>query len=306
MEKEFYVVTGATGNVGKVLAEKLLAEGKRVRVIGRSHERLRSLMDMGAEGLVGSLDDVDFLTRAFEGARVVFTMIPPNFTAEDFRSYQNLVGEALSQAIEKAGVTHVVNLSSMGGHLAEGTGPIKGLYDQEQRLNRLPNLNVVHLRPTFFMENLLMGIEVIKKMGVNAGATVADAATPMIATKDIAAAAAELMLNATFEGQQARELLGPRDYTMAEATAAIGKAIGRENLQYMQVPYEIVRQAMIEQGLTASVADEMVELARGSNEGLLKPTEKRTSENTTPTTLEEFAAETFAPAYSAGSAAQSS
>jgi uncharacterized protein YbjT (DUF2867 family) len=306
VEKEVYVVTGATGNIGKALAEKLLAAGCRVRVIGRSQERLRSLKDKGAESLVGSLDDADFLTRAFEDARVVFTMIPPNPTAEDFRSYQNLVGEALCAAIERAGVTHVVNLSSMGGHLAQGTGPIKGLYDNEQRLNRLPNLNVVHLRPTFFMENLLMGIEIIKQMGVNGGAARADTATPMIATKDIAAAAAQLMLNPTFEGKQARELLGPRDYTMVEATTAIGKAIGRENLQYLQVPYEVVRQAMVGQGLSANVADELIELARGANEGLLKPTETRSTENTTPTTLEEFAAETFAPAYNAGSAAQSS
>jgi uncharacterized protein YbjT (DUF2867 family) len=112
------------------------------------------------------------------------------------------------------------------------------------------------------------------------------------------------MLNPTFTGKEERELLGPRDYTMVEATTAIGKAIGRENLQYIQVPFEVVRQAMIGQGLSESVADEMIELARSSNEGLLKPTEARTPENTTPTTLEEFAAETFAPAYGAGSSAQ--
>lgn len=303
MEKEVYVVTGATGNIGRVLAEKLLAAGCRVRVIGRSEERLRSLTEKGAKSLVGSLDDADFLTRAFRDARVVFTMIPPNLTAEDFRSYQNLVGEAMAAAIERAGVTHVVNLSSMGGHLAEGTGPIKGLYDHEQRLNRMPNLNVVHLRPTFFMENLLTGIEIIKKMGINGGATRADVAAPMIATKDIAEAAAQLMLNPTFTGKQARELLGPRDYTMVEATKAMGKAIGRENLQYLQVPYEVVRQAMVGQGLSENVADELIELARASNEGLLKPTEARTTENTTPTTLEEFATETFAPAYGAGTSA---
>lgn len=303
MEKEFYVVTGATGNIGKVLAEKLLAAGHRVRVIGRSEERLRSLTDKGAESSVGSLDDADFLTRAFEGARVVFTLIPPNLTAEDFRSYQNLVGEAQAAAIERAGVKHVVNLSSMGGHLAEGTGPIKGLYDHEQRLNRMPDLNVVHLRPTFFMENLLMGIDIIKKMGVNGGAARADDATPMIATRDIAEAAAQLMLKPTFTGKQARELLGPRDYTMVEVTRAIGKAIGRENLQYLQVPYEVVRQAMVGQGLSENVAAELVELARASNEGLLKPTEARSAENTTPTTIEEFAAEIFAPAYGAGTSA---
>jgi uncharacterized protein YbjT (DUF2867 family) len=301
VEKEVSVVTGATGNIGKVLAGKLLAAGQqRVRVIGRSEDRLRSLTGQGAEAFVGSLDDADFLARAFDGARAVFTMIPPNHTVANFRSYQNTVGEALFAAIERAGVGHVVNLSSMGGHLAEGTGPIKGLYDQEQRLNRLPGVNIIHLRPTFFMENLLMGIEIIKKMGVNGGPARADAPAPMIATKDIAAAAAEYMLGPTFAGKEARELLGPRDYTMVEATTAIGNAIGRANLQYIQVPYEVVRQAMLGQGISGNVADELIELAQATNQGLLRPTEARTHENTTPTTLEEFASETFAPAYNGG------
>lgn len=300
METQVYVVTGATGNIGKVLAELLLAEGKKVRVIGRSAERLQSLVDLGAEPFVGSLEDVDFLTRAFSDATAVFTMIPPNARAEDFRAYQNRVGEALAAAISKAGVTHVVNLSSMGGHLAEGTGPIKGLHDHEERLNRLGNVNVVHLRPTFFMENLLNGISVIKNMGVNGGPARSDVPTPMIATKDIAAAAARLMLEPTFEGKQSRELLGPREYTMIEATHAIGKAIGKEDLQYMQFPYDAVRQAMVAQGMSASVADELIELTRSANEGLLKPLESRSVENTTPTTMEEFA-ETFAAAYHAGS-----
>ena len=300
MDKEIYVVTGATGNIGRVLAELLLAEGKKVRVIGRSAERLQSLVDKGAEPFVGSLEDTDFLTRAFGDAKAVFTMIPPNATVENFRAYQNRVGEALSAAIERAGVTHVVNLSSMGGHLAEGTGPIKGLHDNEERLNRLQNVNVVHLRPTFFMENLLNGMSVIRNMGVNGGPARPDVPTPMIATKDVAAAAARLMLEPTFTGKQSRELLGPREYTMIEATTALGKAIGKEDLQYMQFPYDAVRQAMLAQGMTASVVDELIELTRSANEGLLKPLESRSAENTTPTTIEEFA-ETFAALYHAGS-----
>lgn len=299
MEKQLYVVTGATGNIGKVLAEILLAEGKKVRVIGRSAERLQPLVDKGAEPFVGSVEDADFLARAFQNATAVFTMIPPNFAMDNFRDYQNRVSEALAAAIEKAGVTHVVNLSSIGGHLAAGTGPVKGLHDNEERLNQLQNVNIVHLRPTFFMENLLNGIDVIRNMGVNGGPARPDVPTPMIATKDIAAVAARLMLEPTFTGKQSRELLGPGDYTMIEATTALGKAIGREDLQYVQFPYDAVRKAMLAQGISASGVDELVELYQGANEGLLKPLESRSPANTTPTTIEEYA-ETFAAAYRAG------
>jgi uncharacterized protein YbjT (DUF2867 family) len=298
MEKGIYVITGATGNIGKVIAESLLAQGEKVRVIGRSEERLRFLVDKGAEPLVGSLDDAAFLSGAFQGARAIFTMIPPNYTvAENFRAYQGRIIEAFAKAIKDSGVTHVVNLSSLGANLPEGTGPIKGLYDSEQQLNSLENVNVVHLRPAFFMENLLAGVSVIQQMGVNGGGARPDVPTPMIATKDIAEAAAGLMLNPTFTGKQVRELLGPRDYTMIEATKVLGRAIGKEDLTYVQVPYEQVRQAMLAQGMSESVASEMIELFEGTNEGRIRPIGERTSENTTRTTLEEFAEETFAPIY---------
>jgi uncharacterized protein YbjT (DUF2867 family) len=299
MEKQIYVVTGATGNIGKALAERLLAENKKVRVIGRSAERLQSLVEKGAEPFAGSLEDAEFLTRAFQDASVVFTMIPPNYAAQDFRAFQNRISEALAAAIKNAGVTHVVNLSSMGAHLSEGTGPIKGLHDNEERFNTLENVNILHLRPTFFMENLLAGLDVIRKMGFNGGAAAPDVASPMIATKDIAAAAANAMLNPNFDSKVTKELFGPREYTMLEATAAIGKAIGQPDLKYVQFPYADARQAMIAKGLSPNVADELNELSQSANEGRITGTESRTRENTTPTTIEEFAEE-FAAIYRAG------
>ncbi len=299
MEKQAYIVTGATGNIGKVLAEKLLARGKKVRVIGRSKERLEPLVDKGAEPFVGSLDDATFLTNAFQNARVVFAMIPPNFTATDFRAYENQVGEALATAIRDAGVTHVINLSSVGAHLEEGTGPIKGLHDNEQRLNRLDGVNVVHLRPGFFMENLLFNVETIRNMGINGGPIDPELPIPMIATKDIAAVAARLMEERSFRLKSVRELLGPEDVSMAEVTKVLGKAVDIENLRYVQFSYDDARRAMIGLGMSVNVADEMIEMYRGMNENRVRPTEIRSPDNTTPTRLEEFA-ETFAAVYRAG------
>ncbi len=301
MEKETFVVTGATGNIGKVLAEILLGHGKNVRVIGRSEGRLKPLVHRGAEPFAGSLDDAHFLTRAFHNARVVFAMIPPNFTATNFRAYQNQIGEALAAAIRDAGVTHVVNLSSVGAHATEGTGPIKGLHDNEQRLNRLDSINVLHLRPGFFMENLLFNVEMIKNIDINGSPIDPNLPISMIATKDIAAVAAHLMAETSFEGKSARELLGAKEVTMVEATKVLGKAVGKEDLQYVQFPYADARQAMLGFGMSVSVADEMIEMYRGMNEGRVRPTEPRSPENTTPTTLEVFA-ETFAVAYRASAA----
>ncbi len=294
-----YTITGATGNTGKNIASKLLEEGHTVRVIGRSAERLAPLVEKGAKAHVGSLDDENFLTTAFSGADGVFVMIPPNLQTENLREYQGKVGEAISSAIDKAAVRYVVHLSSLGAHMAEGTGPITGLHDQEQRLNNLAGVNVLHLRPTFFMENTFTSIGVIKNMGVNGSAIRGDLVVPMIATKDIARFAAERLARLDFSGHTTRELHGQRDLSLNEVTKVLGKAIGKEDLSYVQFPYEDAEKGMTDMGVSPSVAHSYIEMSKGFNDAVISGQESRSKENTTETSIEEFA-NVFAAVYKAG------
>ena len=217
-----YVIAGATGNIGSRTADILLSKGEKVRVIGRSAARLQRFVDRGAEAMVGDLKDGDFVTRAFTGATAVFTMVPPDYTAPDFRAYQNRISENLATGISSSGVKYVVNLSSQGADLPEGTGPVLGLRDQEERLNRLEGVNVLHLRPTYFMENLLMNIPLINRMGIAGSAVRGDQKLAMIATRDIAARAAEHLVRRDFTGKGVEDMLGQRDLSLDEAIAVIG------------------------------------------------------------------------------------
>src|SRR5579871_3892288 len=153
MAEDLFVITGATGHIGRRISELLLSKKKRVRVIGRNAEKLKPLADKGAEIFVGNVENEGDMTRGFTGAKAVFLMIPPNYGAEDFRKYQNLVSETYEKALRATGVRYVVNLSSIGAHRSDKLGPINGLYDHEQRLNKLAGVHVVHLRPVYFMEN---------------------------------------------------------------------------------------------------------------------------------------------------------
>jgi uncharacterized protein YbjT (DUF2867 family) len=283
------VVTGATGNIGRKLTELLLSKGKKVRAVARDAGKLQALAQKGAEPFPASLDDAAGLTRAFAGARSVFAMIPPKYDAPDFRAYQNKIGEALAQAIRSSNIPYVVNLSSLGAHRPDGLGPINGLYDQELRLNQLTDVNIVHLRPTYFMENQYGSLGLIKHQGINGSAIRGDVAIPMIATQDIARVAAEYLLNLSFKGHTVRELLGPKDVSLQEVTAILGKAIGKPNLQYVQFPYVDAEKAIAGMGFSKDVARLFVEMARGFNEGLSRPTQGRTPQTTTPTRFEEFA-----------------
>lgn len=292
-----YVITGATGNTGSVVARKLLSEGKEVRAIGRSRDRLASLSDAGAEAFVCDMTDTAALTRAFSGAQAVYAMVPSAMTTQDLRADQDQIAEAIAGAVEQAGVKYVVSLSSVGADRAEGTGPIVGLHGLEQRLNRIPGLNVLHLRPGYFMENTFEQIGAIQAMGITAGPLRSDLMIPMIATRDIGAAAAKALLDLDFGPQQTSELLGQRDISMAEVATIIGKAIGKPDLTYMQLPDEQVRTALTSLGMSLNLVNLILEMSAGLNSAHVRALQTRSPENTTPTSYELFVKEEFVPRY---------
>ena len=298
------VVTGATGNTGNQVAEKLLAQGVQVRVVGRSAKRLEPFAKKGAEAFVADITDAGALTKAFSGAKGVYAMIPPDVSAADVLAHYQRAGDALAAAIEKSGVKHVVVLSSEGADKPDKTGPVVGLYNFENKLGAIPGLNALYLRPGSFMENLLSQVGVIKAFGTMAGPFKSDLPMPMIATRDIGEAAADALLQLDFQGKSMRELQGARDVTHTEAAKIIGSAIGKPDLTYQQMPVAQLKPAFVQTGMSSNMADLLLELADALNSGYMKTLEPRSPRNTTPTTLETFVAEVFAPAYQGQKAAR--
>ncbi len=296
-----YALMGANGNITSKAAGLLLAQRKTVRVIGRDAIRLKPLRDAGAELAVGDALDADFLAQAFRGAKAVYTMIPPDYTTTDYRQFQNAVGEAIALAIAKSGVMVVVNLSSAGASLPGGTGPIAGLHDQEERLNTLAGINILHLRPGYFMENHLHAGSLIKATGVYPDMIAADAPIPMIATQDIAAVVAEELTRPGFKGHVVKHLLGPRSLSMAEAAGILGAAIGKPDLKYVEADPVQTKAGMVQLGYSQDIADLIEEMSRALSDGRINGTFTRDAASFTPTTLESFAP-VFAQAYSAGGA----
>ena len=292
-------VMGATGNIGGRISETLLAGGHTVRALGRSADRLAGLKAKGAQVLTGDAGDAGYLTKAFTGAAAAFTLLPPNPVSADFLADMARQGEAIATAAAQSGLQHLVPLSSIGAAQAAGTGPIAGLHAQEERLKRVTGLNVLALRPGYFFENFLHVLGLIRHQGINGGGAAASTRVPMIATQDIAAAAARALAARDWRGFKVQELLGPRDLTFAEATGIVGAALGKPDLAYVQFPYADYSAALQQNGLSKSVADLYAEMEKAMDEGRVKSVEGRTPGNTTPTTLEQFApvlAQTYAAA----------
>ncbi len=298
-----FVVLGASGHTGKIVASNLLTAGQKVRVVSRKAEHVQPLINRGAELAAADIADKASLTAAFKGAEAAYVLLPPDMASTDYRGRQERISDAIADAVKAAGVNHVVVLSSVGADKPSGTGPVVGLHNLEQKLNRIDNLNVLFLRAGYFMENTLPQIGVIRKMGSLAGPLRPDLKVPMIPTRDIGKAAADALLKRNFHWKETRELLGQRDLDYVEAASIIGKAIGKPSLSYVQAPDDQLRPALMQMGMSANMADLLLEMTGAMNAGYMKPLEPRSAANTTPTTYETFVAEEFAPAYQQQSAA---
>ena len=288
-----YVILGATGNTGSIIADILLLRRKKVRVVGRDAGRLQRFVRKGAEAFTGDVSDAAALTKAFRGARAAYLMLPPITSRED----QERESDAIAKAVTESGLRYAVHLSSYGAHVPEGTGPVTGLHSSEQKLNAISGLNVLHLRAAYFMENNLAAIGMIQGMGIFGHALLPDLKLPMIATRDVGNYAAQRLLDLDFSGKQTRELLGERDLSMTEATAVIARGIGKPDLRYEQFPYDQVQQVLEQMGMPPKKAAVYIEMFKAINAGVLAAQEPRSRENTTPTSFEKFVQDVFAPAY---------
>lgn len=297
-----YVVLGASGNTGSVVARKLLAKGEKVRAVGRDAIKLSALARLGADVDVAELNDPAALINIFTGAKGAYLLIPPQIHAEDFIAAADAISTSIADAVRDSGVAHVVVLSSIGAQHAERTGPIVTLHRLEEKLKQVPQLSALFLRPAYFMENFMMMIPLVQAMGFFAGGIRGDLKMPMIATRDIGDYAADRLAALDFTGFSTLEMLGQRDVSHDEAASAIGAAIGKPKLSYQKFPAFLVEQGIKQLGIPKKTASLMTEMHEAGNEGLLIPQEPRSEQNTTPTSIEAFAQEEFAPAYQAKAA----
>jgi uncharacterized protein YbjT (DUF2867 family) len=220
-----FVIVGATGNTGSVVAETLLSRKLPVRVIARSAEKGAGWKAKGAEVAVASLDDVSALTKAFQGAKGVYLLVPPNYGAEAWLADQRARMDRAAEAVQKSEVPYVVFLSSVGGHISGGTGPIRAASYGEHTLEAVAK-NITILRPSYFMENWAPVIGATKAEGVLPTFIEPQAKIPMTSTKDIGRIGAEQLM-AGGRGKQIVEMAGPEDYSPNQVASALGQILGK-------------------------------------------------------------------------------
>ncbi len=263
------IVTGSLGHVGKLLTQQLVKPGNEVGVITSSPGRKGAIEAAGANALIGSLKEADFLADSFAGAEAVFAMVPPNFGEFDQVNYYHRIGGNYVTAIKKAGIKKVVHLSSIGANLEKGTGFILGshrvesMYDEE-----LKDITIVHLRPGYFYTNLNNFADVIRHAGFITANYGGDDKMVMAAADDIADAAAEELTSGSAENK-IRYIVSD-DRTGNEVASALGEAIGKPGLKWITSTNEQMKEGMGKNGMPAEIVDLFVEMGGAIHSGEIR------------------------------------
>jgi len=260
-----FVVLGASGNTGKVVAETLLTQKKKVRVVLRDAAKGRAWKEAGADVSIADVEDGAALERAFSGAEGAYVLLPPNFGSSQVRVDNNRRASTIAAAVEAAGVPHVVMLSSVGAQQAAGTGPVLAVRDAEATFTRA-HAAVTFVRAAYFMENWGRALYAVAQ-GLLPTFLLADKAIPQVATRDIGTAVARLLAEGG-SGKRVIELAGPREYSPRDVAAALARIVGKP-IAVQQAPEEAMAPALMGAGMNAEWARLFQELTHGLNAGIV-------------------------------------
>lgn len=282
-----FTVMGITGNVGGAVAENLLAAGKMVRGVVRNPEKAKAWADRGVQLAESAYDDVEGLTKAFEGAEGVFAMIPPDFSPAPGLPDQKRTIAAFREALERTKPGKAVFLSSIGSEQPSGLGLITSTHLMEEATRTL-SIPVAYLRAGSFMENWLGVFDYIRTTGeMPFFYAPLERKYPLVATRDIGLAGAKV-LQESWSGQRVFEVDGPEGGTdLYEVAAAFGKALGRE-VKAVQLPEPAWQSVLEAMGMPADRTGLYIEMVKGFNSGWIHFNNPGTEIFHGPTTIEMF------------------
>jgi uncharacterized protein YbjT (DUF2867 family) len=144
------------------------------------------------------------------------------------------------------------------------------------------------------MDNIVRQAESIKSQGMFFSPIDGDRKLPSVATRDIAAAAARLLLDGSWSGVEEVPLLGPEDLSFNDMAEIISEVLGTE-VRFVQTTFEAYNERFISFGMSEAMAKGMTDMAWAKNEGLDNAV-KRTAENSTPTSFRQWCEEVLKPA----------
>ena len=289
------VVTSPTGLIGHQVLDNVLEGDEPVRVIVRDPTKLPSPVRERVEVVEGSHGDRDVVDRAFDGADSVFWLVPPDPRAGSVEAAYVDFSRPAAGAITGRGVDRVVSVSALGRGtpVADNAGYVTGSLAMDDLISGT-GVNFRALTMPSFMDNILRQVGPIKNRGVFFSPIAGDRKLPAVATRDIAAVAAGLLLDHTWTGRDHVAVLGPEDLSFDDMATIMSEVLVTP-VRFQQIPAEAYKENMMGVGMSDAMAQGMLDMALAKDNGL-DSTEPRTPESTTPTSFRRWCEEVLGPA----------
>jgi uncharacterized protein YbjT (DUF2867 family) len=289
------VITAPTSTIGRQVLENLLDSGQPIRVIARDPSRLPSNTRARVDIVQGSHGDIDIVTKAFAGVDAVFWLVPPDPRAKSVEAaYVDFTRPACA-AFKSQEVRRVVGISALGrGTAVAGKAGLVTASLAMDDLIASTGVSYRALTMPSFMDNILRQVETIKKQGMFFVPISSDRKLPTCATRDIAAAAAKLLLDPSWSGQDHVAVLGPEDLSFNDMVRIMSEVLGKP-IRFQQTPNEAFKARLIGFGMSEAMAQGTLDMMLAKNAGL-DNAEPRTPQSTTPTSFREWCDEVLKPA----------
>lgn len=181
-----FLVTGATGGLGRRIVRSLCQQNQPVRAFVRLTSRYAELEHRGANIFIGDLTQERDLQKACQDVRYIISAHGSNETsgsaqAIDYRANIDLIDQAKAQGVE-----HFVFISVLGADRGYEDGPVfKAKYAVEQYL-QASGLSYTILRPAGFASNLIPLAERFRQTGVYVLVGDPQTRTSIVSTDDLA------------------------------------------------------------------------------------------------------------------------
>ena len=289
------VITTPAGQIGRQVLASLLHSGEQLRVIVRDRSQLPAEVREDVDIVEGSHGDAAVADKAFAGADAVFWVAPVDPRAPSVEASFAGFTRPAAEAFSRHGVGRVVAVSMLGRGTpwAGRAGLVTGSLAMDD-LIAASGVAYRALTNPYFMEDTARQAGSIKNQGVFSYPIAGDRKRPAVATRDIAAAASRLLLDASWSGVQEVPLLGPEDLSYNDMAEIISQVLGKD-VRFQQITFEAYKDRFIRLGVSDAMAQGYTDLAWAKNQGLDNGVQ-RTPQNSTPTSFRQWSEEVLKPA----------
>nr|WP_042189066.1 NAD(P)H-binding protein [Kibdelosporangium sp. MJ126-NF4]CEL18641.1 conserved hypothetical protein [Kibdelosporangium sp. MJ126-NF4]CTQ98125.1 conserved hypothetical protein [Kibdelosporangium sp. MJ126-NF4] len=292
------VVTTPTGTIGRQVVANLLNANADVRVIVRDPARLSPQVRDRVEVVPGSHGDPEVVTKAFAGAEAVFWLVPPNFQTPTLDAAYAGFARPACAAIVSEGVQRVVGVSAVGrGHaMAANAGLVTASLAMDD-LIASTGVGYRALAMPSFMDNVLWQVADLKRDGVYSSPVPGDIKAPTCATRDIAAVAADLLLDTSWSGDGTVAVPGPDDLSAQDMAAIMSEVLDRP-IRFQHVDRDSYTAGLVARGTSEAMVRGMVDMVVAMENGLFG-VGPDVSRAVSPTTFRQWCEEVLRPAVTA-------